>query len=230
MRLTDGGMRRLCFGLCALVLSPSLAAAQEDRRTYAGALLGVSTLSADGRSIISPSDAALSLYKPENGLAVNAFAGVHLAKFFSLQGNYMWNRNDLTLVSSHVTAQGGGFYEQRRQSAQHAVVADTLLYFRGRTSGIRPYLGTGLSVTWFTSDDIVRSMSNGLSPPAGHFHSTKIALRSHVGIDIRLSPRLVFRYSFSETIGRNPISPHLTPPGQRGLANFQNLFGLAAQF
>jgi hypothetical protein len=223
-------MRRLCFALCVLVMTPSLAAAQQDRRPFAGALFGVSTLSADGRSIISPSDAALSLYKPENGLAVNAFAGVHLAEFFSLQANYMWNRNDVTLVSSLVTAQGGGFYEQRRHSAQHAVVADTLLYFRGRASRIRPYLGTGLSVIWFTSDSIVRSMSNRLAPPSAEFHSTKIALRSHVGIDIRLSPRLVFRYSFSETIGRNPISPHLTPPGQRRLANFQNLFGLAAQF
>jgi hypothetical protein len=51
-----------------------------------------------------------------------------------------------------------------------------------------------------------------------------------VGIDIRLWRRVDFRYSFSETIGGNPIGPSLTPPGQRGLMNFQNLFGLIGRF
>ena len=77
----------------------------------------------------------LSLYKPENGLALNVFAGVHLAEYFSVQANWMWNRNDLTLVSSFVTPRGGGFYEQRRHSRQHAVVLDGLVYFRRRDSG-----------------------------------------------------------------------------------------------
>jgi hypothetical protein len=39
-----------------------------------------------------------------------------------------------------------------------------------------------------------------------------------------------FRYSFSETIGGNPISPRLSPPGERNLANFENLFGVVARF
>jgi hypothetical protein len=51
-----------------------------------------------------------------------------------------------------------------------------------------------------------------------------------VGIDLRVSPRMSFRYSFSETISANPISPSLTPPGKRGLMNFQNLFGFVAKF
>ena len=42
------------------------------------------------------------------------------------------------------------------------------------------------------------------------------AARSHVGIDMRLSRRLAFRYSFSETINRNPISPSLSPPSPGG--------------
>ena len=39
-----------------------------------------------------------------------------------------------------------------------------------------------------------------------------------------------FRYSFSETITGNPISARLTPPGERNLANFQNLFGFVRRF
>ena len=54
--------------------------------------------------------------------------------------------------------------------------------------------------------------------------------RSHVGIDFKLSRNVSFRYSFSETISRNPISPSLTPPGRRRLMNFDNLFGFVARF
>jgi hypothetical protein len=111
---------RIVFGavLSSLVAAPA-AFAQEERRVFAGALIGVSTLSADGRAVTTASDASISIYKPENGPALNAFVGVHLAQYFSLQGNYLWNRNDLLLVSSFVSRQGGGFYAQRRESAQH---------------------------------------------------------------------------------------------------------------
>lgn len=207
----------------------STASAQDDRRMFAGVLIGVSTLSADGRSIISGSDASVSLYKPENGFTLDAFAGVHLAAYFSLQGNYMWNANDLTLVSSHATPAGGRFYEQRRESSQHSFVADGLLYFRGLDSRIRPYLGTGLGVVRFTSTAI-DSVVSGIDAPADRITSTRVVLRSHVGIDVALSRAAAFRYSFSETLGGNPISPHLMPRGQRALANFQNLFGVVARF
>ena len=66
--------------------------------------------------------------------------------------------------------------------------------------------------------------------PARDIASTRIGLRSHVGIDIRVSRHVNFRYSFSETISGNPISPSLTPPAPRRLANFQNLFGLVGRF
>ena len=203
--------------------------AQTERRVFVGVLFGISTLSADGSVMTMPPDAALSTYKPENGFTVNVFAGAHVAQYFTLQGNYMWNRNDLTLVSSFVTPQGGGFYEQRRTSAQHAVVADALVYFRRIDSRIRPYLGTGLAIVRFSAS-VIDSTTSGLSAPEGDITSTQAALRSHVGIDVVLSSRTAFRYSFSETIGGNPISPHLSPPGQRGLANFQNLFGIVTRF
>jgi hypothetical protein len=64
----------------------------------------------------------------------------------------------------------------------------------------------------------------------GEIASSRIGLRSHVGIDMRVSRHLDVRYSFSETISANPISPSLTPPARRGLANFQNLFGLVYRF
>jgi hypothetical protein len=149
---------------------------------------------------------------------------------FSAQANWMWNRNDLMLVSSFVTPQGGGFYEQTRHSRQHAVVLDGLIYFRRLDSAVRPYLGTGLSVLHFASRDVVGSSNHGLAEPGGEIASTRIGLRPHVGIDLRLSRRLSFRCSFSETISGNPISPSLTPPGRRGLMNFQNLFGFVGGF
>ena len=98
------------------------------------------------RASTQPGRAEVSLYKPENGPALNLFVGMHVGRYFTVQGNYMWNRNDLTLFSSFTSAQGGGFYEQPRTSAQHAVVGDALLYFRALGSGVRPYLSTGVGV------------------------------------------------------------------------------------
>jgi hypothetical protein len=42
--------------------------------------------------------------------------------------------------------------------------------------------------------------------------------------------RLAVRYSFSETISSNAVSAQLSPPAQRFLANFQNLFGVTKSF
>ena len=218
-------------GLIVIVCLTSVpAAAQSDQRVFAGGLFGVSTLSADGHADTTATEAATSQYKPENGAAVNLFAGLHVEQSFSVQVNWMWNRNDLTLVSSFVTPQGGGFYEQRRDSRQHAVVLDGLIYFRRLDSALRPYLGTGLVLLHFSSNNARLISAQGLEAPAGEIASTRIGLRSHVGIDIRLSRHLNFRYSFSETICSNPISPSLTPPAPRRLANFQNLFGLVGRF
>jgi len=53
--------------------------------------------------------------------------------------------------------------------------------------------------------------------------------RSHVGIDLRLTGKLDFRYSFSEFIGHNELSKRLSPPGSSALKNFQNLFGFVVR-
>jgi len=196
---------------------------------FAGALAGVSALSADAQAVTTPPDADVSLYDPGNGPALNLFVGVHLSNYVSLQGTYVWNRNDLVLVSTSVTAGGGTGYEQRRESSQHAAVADVLVYFRGRDSLVRPYLGTGLATVHFSSRETARAAA-GLAPPDPTIAATRLALRSHVGIDVAIVERLRVRYSFSETIGPNPIGPHLSPPGRRPLMNFQNLFGLVTEF
>jgi hypothetical protein len=202
--------------------------AQDRPRIFAGGVAGLSTLSADATAVITSAGASTSMYKPENGIAVNLFAGVHLAQYFSVQGNWMWNRNDLALISASTLQ--NAFYQQPRRSDQHAFVADALIYFRRLDDTVRPYLGTGLSIIRFSSRETGEAIAQGVDPPPGDINATEIGLRSHVGIDIRLSRRIDFRYSFSETIGGNPVSPQLTPPGTRRLANFQNLFGLVGRF
>jgi Outer membrane protein beta-barrel domain len=206
------------------LLSPALA--QDPGRVYAGGLFGISTLSADAQSVTTPATARVSLYKPENGPALNTFVGMHVTRYVSVQGNYVWNRNDLTLVSSLVAPDDHAFYTQRRTSAQHSVVADVLLYFRALDSAVRPYLSTGVGFVHFASDPALPSIANGIALPVARTTSTRVALRVAVGIDLSMAGGWSFRYSFSETITGNPVSVRLTPPGERNLANFQNLFGL----
>jgi Outer membrane protein beta-barrel domain len=206
------------------------ARAQDDDRLYAGVLVGVSTLSADARASTQPSRAEVSLYKPENGSALNLFVGMHVGRYFTVQSNYVWNRNDLALFSSVTSMEGGRFYEQQRTSTQHAVIGDALLYFRALGSGIRPYLSTGAGLMRFRSESMGNGVAGGLPSPDGEIASTRLALRVAVGIDLEIGDQWSIRYSFSETISGNPISARLTPPGERNLANFQNLFGVIRRF
>lgn len=206
------------------------ALAQDENRLYAGVLVGVSTLSADARASTQPSRAEVSLYKPENGPALNLFVGVHLGRYFTVQSNYVWNRNDLALFSSVTSMEGGRFYEQQRTSTQHAVIGDALLYFRALGSGVRPYLSTGAGLVRFSSESTGNGVAGGLPSPDREIASTRVALRVAVGIDLAMGDRWSVRYSFSETISGNPISARLTPPGERNLANFQNLFGIVGRF
>jgi len=196
---------------------------------YVGAIGGIATLSADAGSQQLPQGLNLSSYAPVNGGALDAFAGGQLHNYFSVQGDFIWNRNSLRLNSS--SSVNGAFYQEDRSSSQEAAIFSFLLYFRRRASRIRPYLGvgTGLAHLSSASDRIVAIGGTPPLPPT-KFSSTGPVLRSHVGIDLTLVRQLDFRYSFSETIGHNEISDSLSPPGSRGLANFQNLFGLVFRF
>ena len=220
--------RALCVALLIMFLS-ACATARAQRVPFVGAVAGISTLSADARAVITDSGADVSLYKPENGPALNLLAGVHVNDYFSVQGNYIWNRNTLTLSS--VRSANAEFFEERRRSVQHGFIADGLLYFRNRESWARPYLSAGLGLVRFESSDPTLLASGGApARPPALFMTTNSALRVAVGIDMGSVNEWSFRYSFSETLTGNPVSAQLSPPAQRNLANFQNLFGAIKSF
>src|SRR3954452_5940487 len=83
--------------LLLFVFAGSFASAQVV--PYAGVVGGISTLSAGATARASTSGLSLSAYAPQNGGAVNIFAGLHLHHYFSVQRNYMWNRNAKELSS-----------------------------------------------------------------------------------------------------------------------------------
>lgn len=182
--------------------------------------------------MLTAASTAISQYKPENGPLVHAFGGRHLREYLSVQGAWSWNRNALALVSSKVEGGRETAYEQARMSVQHNAAADLLLYFRNRTSFARPFLSVGLGVMRFASTDPLLRVAKG-SPilPGARFSATKPGLRAAAGIDLMFGQTgWGFRYAFLETIQGNPVSAQLDPPGQRGLANFQNIFGLVKYF
>jgi hypothetical protein len=142
-----------------------------------------------------------------------------------VQAIYVWNRNDLTLLSSVVSPQRNAFYEQERSSQQHITGVEALLFVRHRGSRVRPYMAGGMAVVRFTSDRTRDVHINGLGPPVDRFRSTRVAFRVAVGIDVRLRKQSWFRYTYGETLSANPVSAQLMPMGQRRLGNFQSLFG-----
>ena len=209
-----------------LLISAVMVSAQA--RPYLGVLGGIATLSGDAGSQATAQGLNLSSYAPANGGAINAFAGVHLHDYFSIQGNFIWNENDLHLNSA--SSGTGTSYQEKRSSSQEAGVFDFLIYFRRRTSHLRPYLGTGVGVIHLSTTQarVIESQGRPALPPAT-FSYTGPVFRSHVGIDLRLSEKLDFRYSFSEFIGYNEFSTRLSPPGSSALKNFQNLFGFVVR-
>jgi Outer membrane protein beta-barrel domain len=223
-------VRRLLRGVIGLsCLGTSLLWAAGDY--YAGGIAAVATLSADGQSIVTASASQVSLYKPANGPAVNLFFGRFLGNYVSIQGNYIWNANGLTLVSNSVGPQGASFYSETRSSSQSSVVGDVLVFFRDRGSRLRPYLSTGIGIVHLkSSQQELDSVSGSPTLPPRDFSSNTPGLRVAVGIDVKLRRGFSFRYSFSETISSNPISDQLSPPGQRALKNFQNLWGFVKTF
>src|SRR5215831_9816025 len=118
---------------------------------YAGVLGGVSTLSGDSRSLLSPGSIAFSSYSPSNGGVVEVLVGKHFSDYFTAQASYIWNENELglTAASSDNGVQRG--YQEARSSSQHTVIGNVLVYFRARDSRLRPYLSVGTGVVHFAS-------------------------------------------------------------------------------
>lgn len=198
---------------------------------FAGAGAGISTLSADGQTRIDDSATAISLYKPENGPSINAIAGRHVHDYFSLQASYTWNRNALSLTGSRIVSGAESTFQQDYRSRSHAVAAEGLVYFRRRTSRIRPYVSGGFGVVRTSASAGAVRVAKGpvqLPPPA--FGSTGPLWRTAVGIDAKLPSGFALRYNFWETLSSNAISKQLMPPGARNLANFQSIVSLLRQF
>ena len=220
-------VRRLVIGAVIMsCLAATAAEAQQNRRVFVGAVAGVSTLSADARSEITSDGADVSLYKPENGPALNVFLGTHVREYVTVQANYVWNRNDLALTSVRSTALGPSFYEQPQTSSQHAIVGDLLVYFREQRSVLRPYLSVGVGVVRLETKSDGPARSRNAVPLPETVRAVRATLRVAVGLDLRIRQGWSVRYSFSESVSGNPIGAQLSPPGQRNLANFQNLFGV----
>lgn len=179
---------------------------------------GISTLSADARTVGSPPVAASS-YKPENGLALLTFGGRHFTNFFSLQASYSRNSNDALLAGLNLNAKTS--YEVPRNVRMQTLGLEAMAYFRARDNRLRPYLSAGPVVTWMNA-------TPGTAP--FRIHSTTAGVRVAVGMDLRVAPRIDLRYTFSETVQGNAISQALDPAGQRKLANFQNLWGVVFRF
>lgn len=203
-----------------------LSSAQAQSRFFAGALGGISALSADGTSTIQPPILNSSAYKPENGPTVDVFVGTHWNDFLSSQLEYLWNENDVTLTA--LQASPTAFYRENFSTRQNSALASMLLYFRRRSSWARPYLSVGTGVVQLSATP-GPPVANGLHPPAA-FDSSAVALHVTVGIDLQLKDGWAFRYSFAETTRSNAISQQLSPPANRMLANFRNLFGFVKYF
>ncbi len=168
-----------------------------------GAAALSNSAAASAQPVVSASN-----YDAKLGPAWNAGVGYHIDDWFSVQAGYIWNRN--RIIASQVI--GAAFLQKEDVRTQHAIAADVMLYFRPRTSRIRPYLSAGPA--W------VRMLSQN-----------KPGLRVAVGVDL-MSRRTGwgFRYSFSEMTSANPFGKALQPPGQRRLMNFQNIFGVIKTF
>lgn len=197
----------------------------------AGGGIGVSTLSADAQSSITPASTAVSQYKPENGFLLHSFAGGHLHEYLAVQGVWSWNRNRLGLLSTRFENGIESTYEQARASSQHNGAVDVLLFFRNRRSFIRPYLSVGIGVMSFRSTETALLTRKGNAvPPPQRFTAVEPGLRVAAGIDLLIRNGWGIRYFFLETSQTNPVSQRLTPPGRRRMANFQNLFGFVKYF
>ena len=215
--------------LALACLRPSILPAQRatEGMVYFGAMGGIATLSGDANAVITPTSASTSSYDPSNGGAASAFIGAHIFNYISVQADYVWNRNDVVLVSSNSGAGATSFYRLPESVTQNGFLGNALVYFRKRESRIRPYLSEGVGAVLIhnrlSAGGIVAG--NPALPPASSDRAS-IALRTSVGLDLRFRDAWHFRYSFGETITRNTFGEQLSPPEHRIAKNFQSLFGI----
>ena len=198
---------------------------------YVGVLGGIASISGDARSNLNSASSAFSSYDPRNGGAFELLAGKHLSDYFTVQGNYIWNANDMTVTGGTFIGGTQQGYQELRSSSQQSVLGNILVYFRNRDSRLRPYLSVGTGLVHFSSTQ--QSLDQVFGEPvlpSHSFSSNMIALNVPVGMDVTLGHGWAFRYTFSETISRNPIDDQLSPSGRHTFKNFLNLFGFTKRF
>lgn len=226
-----GKTRHVRLLAASLLLLGAMRNALAQAEFYGGLQAGVSTLSGDAASTLSAGAADFSSYNPQNGIALSVIFGRDLSEYVSLQADYIYNRNRLTLASGAFSNGTLNGYQEVRGSSQQSVIGDVLVYFRQRQSRLRPYLSVGTGSVHFSSfQHRVDLVAGSASLPPQRFSSNLIALHVPVGMDVKLRAGWMFRYSFSETLTKNPISDQLSPPGPHSLKNFQNLFGIFRRF
>lgn len=155
----------------------------------------------------SQSPVSASNYDSKVGQALNLAAGYHINDWFSVQAGYLWNRN--RIVTTEIA--GAAFVQRQSIPSQNALGADLLLYFRPRSSRIRPYLSVGPDWVYVLSQ-------------------SKLGFRVAVGVDLMTRSGWGVRYTFSEMMSSNPFVQALTPPAKSKLMNFQNLVGIVKVF
>jgi hypothetical protein len=209
-----------------VILSMSTALCAQNN--FVGAMGGIATLSADGRTSGSP-PTSTSSYKPENGASLFLFGGRHISDYFAAQLSYSRNQNDVVLTGTNLI--GNTSFEQPLRATMQTVGFEAMGYFRARDSKLRPYLSAGPVATWLRtrSSGPVLQRGTPVLPPA-RIASASAGLRVAVGIDLRVNSHIELRYTFSETLQGNAISRALDPAGLRKLANFQNLWGVTFRF
>ncbi len=173
--------------IAAVVFFGCFCPATAQAQFYVGVLGGVSTLSGDARSLLSPGSTAFSSYDPKNGAAGEVLVGRDLSDYFTMQADYIWNRNGLTLTSVAFNSGTQDGYQETRRSSQQSAIADVLVYFRKRDSRLRPYLSVGTGFVHFASSQerLEQVLGNPALPPQ-RFSSNLIALHVPVGMDLNL--------------------------------------------
>ena len=82
------------------------------------------------------------------------------------------------------------------------MIADVLVYFRERSSRIRPYLSGGFGLLRLSADKQPGMIDGGLRPPPAMFTTIELASRVAVGVDVPIGDGWSVRYSFSENLLR----------------------------
>ena len=92
-----------------------------------------------GAAAVQASPPGASNYDPKVGAALNFEAGYHFDDRFSAQAGYIWNRN--RIIASEVS--GALFTQRISTQSEHAFGGEFMVYFRPRSSWVRPYLSAG---------------------------------------------------------------------------------------